>query len=190
MRLVLLAFGLIALGAASRLVGLPPNAVPLGAIALYAGARLPRRWAFAVPVAAMVLSDLYLDAFVYPAMQGRGFFSLVRLTNYIAFAAVAELGGLVRKDLGPFGRAGMSLGASTLFFLASNFAVWVMGEGLRFPLTPAGLLACYTFALPFFGNTVIADLLGTLGLFGTEAVVSRLRRPTKVVEPTLASELE
>ena len=33
----------------------------MGAMALYAGARLPRRWAWLVPVAAMVLSDLVLD---------------------------------------------------------------------------------------------------------------------------------
>ena len=39
-------------GALSRLLPHPPNAVALGAVALYAGARLPRRFAFAVPFAA------------------------------------------------------------------------------------------------------------------------------------------
>ena len=33
----------------------------MGAVALYAGARLPRRWAWVVPIAAMALADLALD---------------------------------------------------------------------------------------------------------------------------------
>src|SRR6266704_780265 len=52
---------LVLLGAFSRLLPHPPNFVALGAIGLYAGARLPRLWAWAVPIAAMLLSDLVLD---------------------------------------------------------------------------------------------------------------------------------
>ena len=51
---------LIAVGAIYRLVPHPVNAVPMGALALFAGASLPRRWAWIVPVAAMGLSDLVL----------------------------------------------------------------------------------------------------------------------------------
>ena len=49
------------------------NFVPIGAVSLYAGARLPRRWAWLVPVIAMVLSDLMLE-YVRP----RPFFELTR----------------------------------------------------------------------------------------------------------------
>ena len=52
---------LVLLGALSRLIPHPPNFVALGALALYSGARLPRRWAFVVPLGAMALSDLVLD---------------------------------------------------------------------------------------------------------------------------------
>ena len=44
---------LIAVGAIYRLVPHPVNAVPMGALALFAGATLSRRWAWIVPVAAM-----------------------------------------------------------------------------------------------------------------------------------------
>jgi hypothetical protein len=37
------------------------NFVPMGAVALYAGSRLPRLWAWLVPVSAIILSDLVLD---------------------------------------------------------------------------------------------------------------------------------
>ena len=53
---------LVLLGALTRLLPHPPNFVALGALALYSGARLPRRVAVAVPLAAMALSDLALDA--------------------------------------------------------------------------------------------------------------------------------
>ena len=49
------------LGALSRLLPHPQNAVALGALALYSGARLPRRVAWAVPLAAMAFSDLLID---------------------------------------------------------------------------------------------------------------------------------
>ena len=38
---------LVFLGALSRLLPHPPNLVALGALALYSGARLPKRWSFA-----------------------------------------------------------------------------------------------------------------------------------------------
>jgi hypothetical protein len=162
---------LILLGALARIVPHPANAVPMGALALYAGARLPRRWAALVPLAAMVLSDLVLDWVVYP-MYRTSPFGLVRLTGYATFILIAGLGSLKRGDADAFVRGGMSLGASTLFFLTSNFAVWAADQGHLYATTPAGLAACYVAAIPFFGNTVVADLIGTAALFGLDPVRS------------------
>ena len=58
------------------------NFVPMGAVALYAGARLPRRWAWLVPVAALVLSDIVLDY-----GRSRPLFELSRWTVYVTIAA-------------------------------------------------------------------------------------------------------
>ena len=51
--------------------------------------------------------------------------------------------------------------SSTVFFLISNFGVWLLG----YPHTLEGLITCYTLAIPFFGNTLIGDLMFTGGLF-------------------------
>ncbi len=57
----------IAIGVACRLLSspwvfkVPYVAVPLGALCVYAAARLSRVWAFAVPVAILALSDLIID---------------------------------------------------------------------------------------------------------------------------------
>jgi len=151
------------------------NFVPMGAVALYAGSRLPRRFAWLVPVAAMILSDVVLDHGTH-----RPLLELSRWTIYATLGAATLLGLAANQQrsralLLPV----LSLGASTLFFLTSNFATWT--EGLLYPLTPAGLAACYGAAIPFFGRTVLADLIGTGLLFGLgpvfERVARRLNRP-------------
>ncbi|HTD52302.1 MAG TPA: DUF6580 family putative transport protein, partial [Thermoanaerobaculia bacterium] len=86
---------LVLLGALTRLLPHPPNFVALGALALYSGARLPRRVAVAVPLAAMALSDLALDL-----GTGRRAISLVRLTIYATFAAIVLAGRYARGRSG------------------------------------------------------------------------------------------
>jgi hypothetical protein len=171
---MLKALSLIALGAIYRLVPHPWNAVPMGGLSLYAGASLPRRWAWTVPVAAMALSDLVLD---YAA--GRPFLDVSRWLIYATFAIVTLMGPLARRaKFGPWLLPGLSLSASLLFFLTSNFGAWLVPE-MPYPRNLTGLLACYAAALPFFDKTVVADLVGTAVLFGLGAVLERAKLMTK-----------
>ena len=151
------------------------NFAPVGAVALFAGSRLPRRWAWVVPVAAMAISDILLDQGRY-----RPLFELSRWTIYATFAAVTLLGPLAnRSKLGLWRLPVLSFTGSIVFFLTSNLAVW--GEGHLYPMTVSGLVSCYAAAIPFFGKTVAADLLGTAVLFGLaplfEQAAQRLARP-------------
>jgi hypothetical protein len=165
------------------------NLVPVGAVALYAGARLPRRWAWAVPVIAMLASDVVLDY-----GSNRPVFEPTRWTVYATLAATAALGLMARS---PKMRAwmlpGLSLLGSTLFFVTTNFATWA--EGREYPLTWAGLVLCYIKAIPFHQNTVLAELLGTCVLFGLGPVIERAAvrlvgaRSRKAVEHPRATEM-
>jgi len=159
---------LVLLGALSRLIPHPPDFVPLGALALYSGARLPRRWAWAVPLASLALSDFVIDF-----GTGRAVFSLTRLTIYGTFAAIVIAGRRLRTDAGVGRLAVFSVGASTLFFVTADFAPWAFGS--LYPKTAAGLILCFTLALPFFPATLAADLLGTAALFGLDALSRRQR---------------
>lgn len=173
---------LILFGTLSRLLPHPPNAVALGALALYAGARLPRPWAFAVPLAAMALSDVFLDF-----GTGRSLLSLTRLTIYATVASIVLLGSLAREGAGAIHLAGLSISSSTLFFLTSNFAVWV-AESL-YPQTLTGLAACYLAAIPFFWNTLLADLVGVALFFGLDRLARgrvRDRRVSPIAALTVA----
>jgi hypothetical protein len=146
------------------------NFAPMAAISLYAGSRLPRRWAWVVPVVAMVVSDLLLDQGRY-----RPAFELTRWTIYTTFAVTTLLGPLANWPR--FGRwllPILSVTGSLLFFVTSNLATW--GEGLLYPMTFTGLIACFVAAIPFFGNTIAADLIGTAALFGLGPVFERAAR--------------
>lgn len=148
---------------ASRLLPHPDNFTPMIAAALFGGAYFSSaRLAFAVPLLAMLFSDMALEM-ITPA---GGFHSLM-VVVYGCFAGFVGLGFLLRKyqsKMKILAPALMAVAASTLFFLISNFAVWLTSG--FYPLTLGGLLACYIAALPFYGNGLAGDLFWTVSLFG------------------------
>lgn len=50
--------------------------------------------------------------------------------------------------------------ASLLFYILSNFGVWIEGW-IGYPLTFEGLLSCYIAGLPFFFNSLMGDIFFT-----------------------------
>jgi hypothetical protein len=171
---------LIALGAIYRLVPHPVNAVPMGALALYAGASLSRRWAWIVPVAAMALSDMVLDSY-----YGRALFDPSRFLIYATYAATTLMGPMAnRPKVGPWLLPALSLAASVLFFLTSNFGAWLIPE-MNYPRNLAGLFACYVAGLAYIDRTILADLIGTGILFGLGAAVVRAKARLLAARPVL-----
>ncbi len=51
---------------------------------------------------------------------------------------------------------GFSLLSSVIFFIITNFAVWLFSSW--YPRTKEGLFLCFFLALPFFKNTLLSDL--------------------------------
>ncbi len=162
-------FILMLIGAFSRLVPHPHNAVAIGGLALFAGARLSRGWALVVPLGAMLLSDLVLDwgTDVSPYL-------LSKATIYGTYAVIAIVGMLQRgRSEAPVRLVGLSLFASTLFFLTTNFAVYAGGDAV-YPAGLGGLGMCYLAGLPFVGNTIAADLIIVGLLFKGDELLARL----------------
>lgn len=168
--------------AAMRILPHPPNFAPIAAMGLFAGAHFARRWAaFAVPLLAMLLSDIVLGLMVYGTA---GLWS--RPFVYGSFIAIVGLGLLVRR----FNRSPLSIGCATLsgsilFFIVTNFGVWL--RGTMYPLTFEGLILCYTAAIPFFRHTLLGDACYVIVLFGGFALAQRyvtaLREPTAATAP-------
>lgn len=169
MRTRLVAIGvLIAAAAVARLVPHPPNVAPIAAMALFGGAMFANVWlAVLVPIAAMVLSDLVLGL--------HGTLPFV----YASFLLITGIGLWLRQAAGARGRipgpamiGGAAVASSVLFFLVTNFGVWLTAP--FYPKTAAGLWAAYTAGLPFFRNTVLGDLFYCAVLFGGFALLERL----------------
>ena len=149
-----IAIGLVGLDVVARLLPHAPNFTPVAASALFAGAVLRSRVsALAVPIAAMLISDLVLGCPDWRIMA----------VVYAALAAPAVLGRWGRPR-GAIVLAPLAVSSSLLFFASTNFAVWAF-SGIYAP-DLAGLIACYVAALPFLHNTLLGDLFWTALLFG------------------------
>ena len=134
------------------------NMTPALALALFAGARLQRPvLRFALPLFAMLVSDLVLG------------FHDTMLYVYGALALVVLMGQGFARGASLPGYAGLSVSGSLLFFVITNFGVWMSGS--LYPLTVDGLAACYTMALPFLWKTLAGDLFFVLGFYAVFTLV-------------------
>jgi hypothetical protein len=145
--------GLILAAAFTRLIPHPPNFTAIGAMALFGGVYFSRKsLAFAVPLIAMFLSDIIIG--FHPGMYA----------VYLSFILIVMIGISLsnKRKVGNIFLASVS--ASVLFFIITNFALWLTGT--LYPKTAAGLAACFTAAIPFFHHTLLGDLFFVGILFG------------------------
>jgi hypothetical protein len=168
-----IALALIFLAVLTRLLPHPPNFTPIAAVGLFGAAVFKQRLLMiGVPFLSLFLSDLYLNNTVYASFYD-GFVWLGSLWVYLAFGIVIGLGrGLLKSRIEAGRVVAASLLASLVFYLLTNFGVW-LSSGM-YPKTFAGLVACYVAGIPFFGNTLIGDLLYSAALFGGYAWFARL----------------
>lgn len=149
---------------ATRLWPHPPNFTAMGAVALLAGAYLPRREGIFLPLILLFLTDALI-----------GFYEpLVMLGVYVSFTIVAFLGQWIRKNKTPTTIFIGALSASIIFFAITNLAVWAFTPW--YPKTPAGLYQAYALAVPFFRNMLLGDIFFTVLLFSLWEVGLRFFR--------------
>ncbi len=155
-----------------RLIPHPVNFSPITAMALFSGVYIARRsLALGIPLVVLLLSDLFL-----------GFHDQM-LAVYLPFALVTCLGFIVAPRIRstgattPIGVGLLSISGSLLFFISSNFFVWLQSG--MYPRNFAGLVTCFISALPFLQNEFAGDLFYSTVLFGAwalmEKAVPRLR---------------
>lgn len=132
---------------------------PVIAIALFSGMIIKRKdYSFLLPLVALLLSDIaiqvlyQMNKFDYPGFYGG------QWKNYMLLLLTATLIGWLLK-----GRkySSVFLGgiiAPTLFFLASNFSVWLSNE-VMYTRDFAGLMNSYVAGLPFYKNALLATLV-------------------------------
>jgi len=162
---LLLSFSLIALAVLSRFAPHPANFAPIAAVAMFAGAVLPRKMAISVPLLAIVISDIFI-----------GLHSLVFFT-WGSFVLIALLSSKTLRRVSASGVLATSMVASVLFYLVTNFGVWA--EGRLYDHSIAGLMSSYYNALPFFRNTLLSDVVYSSILFGAYALAVQYAKSPK-----------
>ena len=155
-----LAIGLMVLGALIR-VTQHWNFAPVGALSLFAGARLRGWQAYLLPLVLMAATD--------PLLGG---YSAATPVVYASFLISVWIGSRLRNSEQPAWIGGAALAGSVQFFLITNFAAW-MALPQMYPRTFAGLMQAYTVGIPFFWRTLGSDLLYAGLFFGLHAWLSR-----------------
>jgi len=137
------------------------NVTPFVAVALAAGVLYANRlFAASVPLVALAISNVAIPGYESP---------WIAAVVYAATAFPAVLGGVVRRGRWP-AVVGGAFAGSLVFFLATNLAHWAFTTD--YPQTAAGLVTCFTAALPFFRP--LEDLAWTGVVFGGLAVADRI----------------
>lgn len=142
-----------------RLLPHPPNIAPITAMALFGGVYLNKKYALIFPLLALFVSDLFLGFYGAPMM----------LFVYGSFLLTGFIGIWVKNHKKPSIIIIASLFSSLLFYLITNFGVWLFTP--LYPKTFSGLLESYTMAIPFLRNTILGDLLYTGLFFGIYGIV-------------------
>ena len=162
---------LMVVAAFSRVIPHPINFAPVGAMALFGGAYLQdKKWAFFAPLLALWVSDVIINYLIYDQLVWfyQGFYWV-----YGAFSLITLLGVLCLKSTGVYKLFGVTVTASFIFFIISNFGVWYSFGNPSFPPTMHGLWKCYMVGLPYLWNTLFGDLFYAGVLFGSIGWVTR-----------------
>lgn len=139
------------------------HATPLAAVALAAGAVFGRTLtAASVPLVALAVSNLALPNYEHPG---------IAVVVYAATAWPVLLGGFVRRGRLP-AVVGGALASSLVFFLATNFAHWLLMND--YPRTFAGLVTCFSAALPFHRWMPVGDVAWSLVVFSGLAALANV----------------
>ncbi len=154
----------ILIGVSLRLIPHPPNFAPIGAIALFGGVYLSRKLALIIPLAAMVISDVFI-----------GYYEVTLMAFvYGSFLLCVVLGFWLKRHKKWQTILGSSVLSALIFFFLTNFAVWAFTPW--YAKTFSGIIQCYLMALPFFRNTLLGNLFYATVFFGAFEIANVLVR--------------
>lgn len=169
---------MIVAAAISRVIPHPYNFTPLVAMGLFAGANFQKGWqAYIIPIAAYFISDLFFS------LNGSlGFYGVSQLFVYGAMILVTALGRTMKQPKA-LTILGYTLSGSTIFWIISNFGVWVASHYTGDVSYEPGLTLGMTYirALPFYNEYSNALFFGSFAgdlfysgiLFGVYALIKK-----------------
>lgn len=181
MRRLLIPATIIFALALSRLLPHMPNFAPISAMALFGAVYLSRRYAFILPLIAMLISDyllLYVSPFNSPMFNFSHlvppwalFHSALPLV-YVSFIISGLVGLWLKNHKTPIYIVLAAAFCSIQFFLLTNAAAWMVG---MYDRSIYGLWESYVAGIPFFQGTLLGDFFYTTLLFGAYELALKWR---------------
>jgi hypothetical protein len=159
------ALGLTVLSALGRLVPHAPNFTPLGGSCLFAGSKVPGALAYWIPLMVMIATDPFNGGYTWNSP-----------VVYACFLINVWVGRRLLSRVSPVRIGAAAFLCSLQFFVITNFAAWAIAVANHtgfYSADMAGLLQCYSMALPFWGRTLAGDLLFSAALFGMYEMLAR-----------------
>jgi hypothetical protein len=145
LRLEIFPISLILILAFSRLIPHPPNFTPIIATALMSGFLLKNKHlSLIVVLISMVISDLII-----------GFYSSYFFVYFSLILIILIFSKFIKK-VNFKNLFVLSISSSLLFFVVTNFGVWMMGD--LYDKNLNGLALCYILAIPYFTNTLLSTI--------------------------------
>lgn len=158
--------GLILILTLSRILPHAPNFTPIIAVAVMSGYLFSNiKHCFLIVLFSMLVTDFFLGfynnmVFVYGSLF---------LITFIFYKISKKIN---LKNLFVYSFAG-----SLIFFIVSNFGVWALGNvamnGVPYEKSLNGLIECYFYAIPFFGNTFLSTIIFSYSAFGASYIFDK-----------------
>ncbi|HLP17940.1 MAG TPA: DUF6580 family putative transport protein [Bacteroidota bacterium] len=174
--LLMVTAGLYRLLNASGTISPLLNMTPVGAIALFGGHYFRDRWkAFAAPIGVLLLSDLFMNAFFY--LHSWVLFYDGFLWTYGSFALMVVLGRLMER-VRVRSVVTACVTAALAHWLITDLGVWLahgtdITTGMPYSFDFAGLVKCYTLAIPYLEHMLAGNLIFGAILFGSFELLQR-----------------
>ena len=150
---------LIALAVISRIIPHPWSFTCVGSVLLFSTFYFKnRRTRFLIPMIIMLCSDVFLFYLHNKPFAGTAI--------YLCWLVYLPIGSFFIKKIEIKRVALAGISGATLFFITSNFLVWVSGGGLGYTYNLTGLISCYTAAIPFYLNAMAGNLVWSAIIFG------------------------
>ncbi|MAU63779.1 MAG: hypothetical protein CMC38_05480 [Flavobacteriaceae bacterium] len=157
---------LILFASFTRIIPHIPNFTPIGAMALFGGAYLKNKYhAFIIPLASLWVSDLIINNFIFSFYSKFTWFYPGFLWQYTSFVLIIMVGYFFLKKLNFKNVIMTSIFSSLVFYLVTNFGVWISGS--MYTIDLKGFITCYVMALPFLKGTILGFICYSTFLFGT-----------------------
>ena len=150
-------FGLLVL---SRMITDIPNFTATIALVMFTGYLIQNRLlSILIVLTSQVVSDLYLG--IYSSM----------IFVYAAYISIVLLSPIIMNKINTKSVIFSSIISPSIFFIISNFGVWLTGSMYTFNLS--GLITCYVAGIPFFDESLISTILFALTIFSIMKLITK-----------------